>query len=153
GRGDAGIYRQHCQALAARLGGTTNPAVAYPVALTCLLMPDAAPSPTLGNLVRTALKDGDKDPQYQRLLVLQAPHAYRSRKWADAMAACRASRERDPAGEDAYALAAAHAVEALARQGAGEADKARESLAAARAVIERRFPKLESGDLGAFWYE
>jgi tetratricopeptide (TPR) repeat protein len=137
--GDKGRYREHCQAMLARWSSTQSNSEADQTLKAIILMPNArADAKQLARLATVAVSGDEKQSFYEWFLFGKGLHDFRTGKYADALAASRASRQRSGADE----LRALNLVlEALAQEGAAE--NARRTLSEAKAMLDRHVPGID----------
>jgi len=115
------------------------------------LLADGVPDPRqLVSLVQTARSLDEKDGLYQWILFAQGLYEYRCGRFIEARTACGNSRAR--ATFPAVAVMD-QILEAMALYRLDKTNDARQALAAADRLLDEKGPKLDSGDLGAFWYD
>ncbi len=129
--GDEQAYQRHCRALVKQFQGTSNPEVADVVCKTCLLLPAEI---ELSDLPAQVVRDAATDMQWEK-----------AHNWFRAMFALIAYREGDYPGAVDWAekvrgavgqnKALALVVRAMAESRLGKTEPARQTLAAAEAVI------------------
>jgi hypothetical protein len=78
---------------------------------------------------------------------------YRGGQFSSAIQWLRKSHDLAAKGKNAYLETMDCLFLAMAHHRLGEADEARQWLEKARGIMETRFPKIESGDLGPGWYD
>jgi WD40 repeat protein len=113
---------------------------------TLLLLPDFKADPkTIARLAEAVVAGSDTQPFFEWFLFAKGLCDYRTGKYADALAACRASRQR--VGATNYGLTLLPVLdlvlEALVLQATGKADEARRKLDEAKPVIESHIPDLQ----------
>jgi hypothetical protein len=146
--GEKNRFQEHAQAMLSRWASTQQNAQADHTLKTILLLPDFQADPEkLARLAEGVVAGSEKQPYFEYFLFAKALHAYRTGKYADALAACRASRQR--VGATNYGLTLLPVldlvVEALALQATGKPDEARRKLDEAKPVIESHIPEFDSG--------
>jgi WD40 repeat protein/tetratricopeptide (TPR) repeat protein len=152
--GDKNRLHEHGQVMLSRWESAKNNEADHTLK-TNLWFPDVKADPKkLARLAETVVAGGEKQAFYEWFLFAKGLHAYRTGKYADALAACRASRQRVGATAQ-YGLKILPAldlvVEALALQGAGEVDEARRTLDQAKPVIESFVPGIDGGPEWLDW--
>ncbi len=121
---------------------TTSPFVASNTVKTCVLYADSQADPGLiAKLAHVAVSGEDKHPFREWYLFSNGLHAYRTGKFAEALAACRESRQRNArTPNEIPALTADNlTVEAMCLHRMGNADAARKSLDEAKQLLDDRF--------------
>jgi formylglycine-generating enzyme required for sulfatase activity/tetratricopeptide (TPR) repeat protein len=143
--GDTEGYRQDCREMLTRFGNTGVAYVADYTAKTCLLKADAVTDlgPVL-KLARRPLAGWEKDIAYPWFLLCRALAEYRAGQFA---AAIDAVRQAPPHPDGGCRDATAYAVLALAQHQGGLPDRGRQALSRARLIRDRKWPKLDAGEL------
>jgi tetratricopeptide (TPR) repeat protein len=152
--GEKQSYREHCQAMLGRWASTENNSEADQTLKTIVLIPDSrGDAKQRARLAEAAVAGDPARDWYEWWLVAKALHDLRAGRYADALAACRASRQRAPQskGEPQILTALDLAIEAMALQGAGKADEARRTLEQAKPLIDSHIPGIDGGDWWADW--
>jgi hypothetical protein len=121
---------------------------------TVILLPGyTADAKQLARLAEVAVAGDPTADWYEWWLVAKALHDLRTGKYADALTACRASRQRAPQDKHNPELLTALdlVIEAMALQGAGKADEARRTLEQAKPLVESHVPGIDGGDWWSDW--
>jgi tetratricopeptide (TPR) repeat protein len=147
--GEKDRFHEHGQAMLSRWASTEKNAEADHALKTIVLLPDFEADPKkLARLAEAVVAGSEKQEFFEYFLFAKGLYAYRTGKYADALAACRASRQRVGATVK-YGLEILPAldlvVEAMALQAMGNADEARRSLDQAKPGIESHVPEFDSG--------
>ncbi len=137
-----------------RWASTENNSEADQTLKALILLPDyKGDAKQLARLAEAAVAGDEKQPFFEWFLFAKGLHEYRTGKYADALATCRASRQR--AGTTDYGREVLTCldlvVEAMALQEAGKADEARRMLDQAKPLIESHVPGVDGGDAWADW--
>ena len=107
----------------------------------------------LARLVQVAGSGSESLTGYEWFFFCKALHAYRTGKYADALAACSESRRRNAETTEGHEpLAAADlAVEAMALHRQGQADAARSTLVAGKQLLDSGFSIVSGDDWWDSW--
>lgn len=149
--GEMDCYRDLCRDMLALNAGVLSNTAAEKVVRTCLLHPDSrVDRDRLARLIQVAGSGCESPTGYEWFFFCKALLAYRTGKYADALAACSESRRRNAETTEGHEpLAAADlAVEAMALHRQGQADAARSTLDAGKQLLDGKF-SIVSGD--AWW--
>jgi tetratricopeptide (TPR) repeat protein len=152
--GEKDRYREHSQAMLSRWASTEKNNEADQTLKTIILLPDyKADAKELARLAEAAVAGDPTQDWYEWWQVAKALHDLRIGRYADALTACRASRQRAPQskGEPQVLTALDLVIEAMALQGAGSADEARRTLDQVKPLIESHVPGIDGGDWWADW--
>jgi tetratricopeptide (TPR) repeat protein len=152
--GEKQRFREHGQAVLHRWASTEKNDEADQTLKTIILIPDyKADAKQLARLAEAAVAGDRTRDWYEWWLMAKALHDVRTGRYADAVTACRASRQRAPEskGEPQVLTALDLVIEALALQGAGQADQARRTLDQAKALIESHVPGIDGDDWWSDW--
>ncbi len=145
--GEIDRYRELSRAILERWGSTETNAVADQTLKTVILLPgykaDAKQLARLAEVASSGDKEGDWYEWYQFATGL---YECRTGNYSDALATCRASRQRAPMTKGSTdALTVLNlTVEAMALHGKGDLQEARRSVEEAKAVLDRHVPGLDS---------
>ena len=146
--GEIDRYRDLCRDLLARNAGVLSNIAAEKVVRTCLLHPDSrVDRDRLARLVQVAGSGSESLTGYGWFFFCKALHAYRTGKYADALAACSESRRRNAETTEGHEplATAGLAVEAMALHRQGQTDAARSTLDAGKQLLDSKF-SIVSGD-------
>jgi hypothetical protein len=149
--GEKSRLHEHCQAMLRRWALTEKNEEADQTLKTILLVPGyQGDAKQLARLAEAAVAGDPTRTGYEWWLVGKALHDLRAGRYADALTACRASRQR--AGNDARPVLAALdlTIAAMALEAAGKSDDARRTLAEAKPWIESAVPGI---DVDKWWTE
>jgi WD40 repeat protein/serine/threonine protein kinase len=149
--GDNEGFHKHGQAMLSRWAATEKNAEADQTLKTIILIPDSkGDARQLARLAEAAVAGDPTRDWYEWWLVAKALHDVRTGRYADALTACRASRQRAPQskGPPQILTALDLAIEAMALQGVGKADEARRTLEQAKPLIESHVPGID----GDWWW-
>ena len=153
--GDIDRYRELCRAMLDRWAETRNNVDAAQTARLCLLRADCGGDPNrIAKLVSAALLNADTQPYLEWRLFNKGLHAYRTGKFAEAVATSRQSRQRGATEgpPDSPVLDAANlVVEAMALHRQGDTAAARQSLGLAKRLIDLGFLIVGADDFR--WYK
>jgi tetratricopeptide (TPR) repeat protein len=152
--GETNRYHEHGQAMLSRWAMTNKNDEADQTLKTIILIPDyKGDAKQLSRLADAAVAGDPTRDWYEWWLVAKALHDLRTGRYADALTACRASRQRAPQSKGAPQVLTALdlAIEAMALQGADKADEARRALEQAKPLIESHVPGIDGGDWWADW--
>jgi serine/threonine protein kinase len=141
-------YRQICQQIISRFKDTQDPFIADPMAKDCLILPfSGADLESAGAMADIAVSKGKGHPSYPLFECCKALAEYRQEHFAAAMEwAERAVKDPFP-----FSKAEGYAILAMAQHKSGGTNEARVALASCNKIIEEKFPKLSSGNLGGDW--
>ncbi|HET6572310.1 MAG TPA: tetratricopeptide repeat protein [Fimbriiglobus sp.] len=147
--GDVDRYREHCQAILKRWASAEFSTIGRRLLKICLFSADAKVDPkSIARLVGIARFD----EQTQRVIVswslfTKGLYEYRSGRYADALTACRESRQRLPKEDQPQHMLTALnlCVEAMALHRTGEASEAARTLAEARPLLDKHVPGVDLG--------
>lgn len=146
--GDPQAVAQFADSALARFANTTDPSTAERVVKACLLSATASPPvEKFDHLMGVFASVGTDNQFYDWYQLAKALHDYRSDRYQDTLAACRAGLTREG---NAFTQVPLSALAAMASHALGDAFAATESLAAARQGMER-LPTWESGTIGGNW--
>jgi WD40 repeat protein/tetratricopeptide (TPR) repeat protein len=153
-RGDRRDYRRLCGEMVRRFGATTDPGAMAEIALRCLLLPDAVEDRRAAEqLAERAVqpREGNFD-DIRRSALAKALAEYRAGHFQAAgdwltRSEKHVTQQAHAAGERALLFL----CRALVEQSQGHADAAREALAQARGVIDKRWPQGERSLDMASW--
>jgi WD40 repeat protein len=160
--GDLEGYRAHCARVMTRFGSTQDALIAGRLAKECLILPGSGVDlEAAGKLAESAVKAGKRGPYYSLLQFTKGLAEYRQGRFASAveweqkaLAAGTADFPQAPAwlatamARDAQAWT----VLAMAYWQLKQPDEARAALAKGDEIIDSKLPQLESGDIGADWW-
>jgi WD40 repeat protein/tetratricopeptide (TPR) repeat protein len=152
--GEKDRFHEHGQAMLGRWAPTEKNSEADQTLKTIILLPDyKADAKQLARLAEAAVAGDPTRDWYEWWLVAKALHDVRTGRYADAQTACRASRQRAPEskGEPQLLTALDLVIEAMALQGAGNADQARRTLDQAKPLLESHVPGIDGTDWWADW--
>ncbi len=139
--GDKDRYREHCQAMLGRWGSTEDNFEADQTLKTIILMADSkAEANQLTRLAAVAVAGDEHQASYEWFLFVKGLHDYRMGKYADAVAACRASRQRSSVDS---LTALDLMLEAMAER---TLDDAKRSLNEAKAMLDHFVPGIDGSD-------
>jgi formylglycine-generating enzyme required for sulfatase activity/tetratricopeptide (TPR) repeat protein len=143
--GDTEGYRRDCREMLSRFQGTIYPYVADYTAKTCLLQPDAVADlqPVL-KLARHPLTGMENDVAYPWFLLCKALADYRTGRFGEAVDGIN---RMAPTPDGECRDATAYVVLALAQHRRSLPDEARQALSQARLIRNRKWPKLDAGEL------
>jgi tetratricopeptide (TPR) repeat protein len=140
--GERDRYREHCRMMLAYWEKTPSPFVASNTVKACVLHADSQVDPDrIAKVAQVAVSGEDKHPFLEWYLFSGGLHAYRTGKFAEALAACRHSRRRNARNQyEIHALTADDlTVEAMSLHRLGNAAEARQSLGEAKQLLDDRF--------------
>jgi serine/threonine protein kinase len=141
-------YRQLCPRIISRFHDTQDPSIADQMAKDCLILPDSgADLKAVGALANLAVARGTNYPSYPLFQCCKALAEYREGHFAAAIQWAEAA-VKDPFP---YSKAEGSSILAMAHFKMDQTNEARVALANCNQVIERKLPKLSSGDLGGDW--
>lgn len=150
--GDIDRFRTHSQAMLERWASTEKNADAGQTLKMILLLRDfKADAKQLAHLAEVSVA-GDKDaPWFEWKMHSKGLHDYRTGRYGDALATCRASRERAPTtkGNPGALMVLNLSIEAMALQRKGDAEEARRTLDQAKSILGEHVPGLDS----ASWHD
>ncbi len=153
-RKERSVYRQHCEFLLDQWSEIPNVIFADRAAMACLIHPDAVDDMSRVDKLIKVVQEQAATHQFgswfYRGLGL---HAYRSGKYQEAIAACETSRRLNEQQNIAVLTAANHAIEAMAYQKLCNAEKATQSVAAAKNEFDNNLPALGVASLSGFWHD
>jgi tetratricopeptide (TPR) repeat protein len=146
--GSVSEYRRLCREIIRRFGGTKDPLIADPMAKDCLILPSSgADLKAVATLADVAVTRGTNYPSYPLFMCCKALAEYRQEHFAEAIQwAGSAANDSFP-----YSKAEAYAILSMARFSTGQTNEALTALADCADVIEKKLPKLSSGNLGGDW--
>jgi tetratricopeptide (TPR) repeat protein len=148
--GEIDRYRAHSQAMLKRWGSTTQNSEADQTLKMIVLLPDfKADAKQLTRLANVAGSGDKKVDWYEWWIFAKALHAYRTGKYADALAICRESRSLAPKSKgDVQCLTSLDlTLEAMALHRSGDETGAKRTLVEAKASLETNVPGID----GAGW--
>ncbi len=152
-------YQTRCLAMLDRFGKTTDPAIAERTAKSCLLLPSAVGPEELNavdDLAETAVTLGEGGRWWHWCLMTRGWAEYREGHFASALEMTQLSRkELGRTQDDARDMCEAdtYFVSAMAHHQLEEATEARAALDRGVEIVRTKLPRLDSGDLGATWYD
>jgi tetratricopeptide (TPR) repeat protein len=152
--GETARYREHGQAMLKRWALTNKNGEADHTLQTVMLLPGyKADAKQLARLAEVAVAGDPAVDWYEWWLHAKALYDLRTGRYADAVTACRASRQRAPQskGNPELLTALDLVIEALALQGAGKADEARRTLEQAKPLVESYVPGIDGSDWWSDW--
>jgi WD40 repeat protein len=151
--GDRDLYRNHCQEMLRRFGGTTDPYVAERTAKACLIVPGTvADREQLVRLTERALVGTEAQGGYPWLLQTRGLAECRVGRPEQAIKWVEMGRKRFASPPPVYA-ALAHLFLSLAYRQLKEDGTARQALGEAARLIDNELPYESSGDLGDGWLD
>jgi tetratricopeptide (TPR) repeat protein len=143
-RGETDGYRRAAREMLTRFARGDTPEVADRTAKTCLLTPDIVGDPKeVMRLAEQAVTGTEQSPVYAWFLSCRALADYRA---GDFSAAVRRAESIKASPDGGPGEATVFTVLALARHRLGHAGEARDALAKADAIHERKWPKLDRGE-------
>jgi tetratricopeptide (TPR) repeat protein len=164
--GETARYREHGQAMLKRWALTekngglnahqrfgSNSEADHTLQTVVLLPGYKADAEQLARLAEAAVAGDPSRDWYEWWLHAKALYDLRTGRYADAVTACRASRQRAPQskGNPELLTALDLVIEALALQGAGKADEARRTLEQAKPLVESYVPGIDGTDWWSDW--
>jgi Flp pilus assembly protein TadD len=149
--GDVDGYRWHCAKILAVFGATNHPVFAERSAKDCLILPVAGIDlNAVARLADTAIKNGESHSYFAYFEFAKGLAEYRQGHFESAIEWMRKVLVE---GSADYRDAETFLVLGMAQQRSGRLAEARAALAKSREIIETKFPKLESGDIGDYWVD
>jgi tetratricopeptide (TPR) repeat protein len=150
--GDMDGYRRLCQQCVNQFSGTTNVGAADMVAKVCSLDPRAGVKlDTVADAAETAVTLGKDSELFLWFGLCKSMAEYRQRHFAGATN--WAQKSLASAGPVPERDAAAYLVLAMAQTELKQTTAARDSFEKGCDIVERRLPRLDSGDLGNLWHD
>jgi eukaryotic-like serine/threonine-protein kinase len=143
--GDREGYVKACREMLERFGSTEDPQLPERTAKTCLLLPDAVGDTSkVARLATCGVTGTEKHMYYRWFVMCKALADYREGEYARTLAALEGLKP-SPDGRDYDATV--YAVMAMAHQRLSHGEEARQALQRARAIVERKMPKPERGQV------
>lgn len=152
-------YRERCKQMLNKYEKTGQPSIAEQVAKSCLLLPNAVGPEDLtraANLAARAVtisKDGDW--MHWRLMT-RGLAELRAGKYQTAIETEQQSRQQETLRNDlnGYACEAdTYFISAIAHYNLSQSAEFRTDLNHALKIVQKKLPKLDSGDLGLRWFD
>jgi eukaryotic-like serine/threonine-protein kinase len=151
-KGDTFAYRQHCQAMLARFGTTTDASIAETTAKVCLMLSVHGPDQAAADkLAETAVSIGATEELVAYYQFAKGLADYRQDRFDSAADWERKVLSKE--GIDHQRDVQAYMVLAMASHQLNQRDQARAALEKGGKIAETKLPKLESADLGSEWHD
>jgi tetratricopeptide (TPR) repeat protein len=145
--GDKNRLHEHGQAMLSRWASSGTKEQTDHTLKTIILLPDFKADPKkIAHLAEDLVSGSDNEQFFEWFLFAEGLYNYRTGKYAESLAACRASRKRVGATVNSGLQILPTldlVVEALALQGAGKADESRRTLDLAKPAIESHVPEVD----------
>jgi WD40 repeat protein/serine/threonine protein kinase len=144
-RGDLPAYQDYCKTMLSRWRGVADPAEAERTITACLLLPGGVHDPEqLAPLMKRAMSAREMHDDYSWIRFAEGLYHYRCGRFEEALRACGKSLERS--APDPPLLVMNHYVEAMSLHYLGKAEEARQAMAKASRLLDRKSPRLDSID-------
>jgi WD40 repeat protein/serine/threonine protein kinase len=148
--GDAKAYQRQCAQVLARFGSTEDPVTAERMAKDCFILPFPGDASVLAQLAETAVRLGTNHTYFIYFQFAKGLAEYRQGRFAGA---AQWMSNVSAAGGAPSRQAEAQFVLAMAQCRLNRPDQARAALSAGVEIVEKKLPKLESGDIGQDWID
>jgi hypothetical protein len=150
--GDLDAYRRLRTRILARFGNTTDPGIAERMVKDCLILP--APEAEIAALARmadTAIAAGPNHPAASFFKLAKGLSEFRQGRFSSA--AEWMQNVLTKSGEFEFRDAQAYMVLAMSHHQMNQADEARSALAKGGEIARVSLSKLETGDIGTYWFD
>jgi hypothetical protein len=138
-------YVKAARAMLERYGDTDDPTLAERTAKNCLLVPDGvADLKKLAQLATQSVTGTEKHAGFRWFKMCKALADYRQAEYADSLAALKSL---NPSADGFAYDALVYTLMAMAHQRLNQPREARQALKVARAIVERKMPRPERGQL------
>ena len=150
--GQVEAYSNHCAKSIERFGNTMDPVTAERIAKDSLILPaSGADLDTVASMARLALNSANNPYGAAWSQLTQGLADYRQGRFATA--ADWAEKALDKLGTNSERDVQAYMLQAMACLRLNQPDKARAALATGKELAGAKLPKVEGGDLGAYWLD
>jgi tetratricopeptide (TPR) repeat protein len=150
--GEVERYRQLCHRIVAKFGASLDPAIADPMAKSCLILPNAGVDPeVVGRLAEIAVRQGAKNEFFVFFQFCKGLAEYRQGHFASAADWMRKAISKNGYPWDDLVHFEAYMVLAMADYKLQQNEQAQAALTTGIEIAETKLPRLDSEDLGAGW--